>query len=89
LIKVTNQLVAAPVGSNVDIGCDVEASPRAMNSWYRDTGKNIPTKVELHTEYPVPFPFHHCITVCYVISSHPVAMLTDLATKRTQEFTRK
>ena len=39
LIKVSNQLVAAPVGSNVDIGCDVEASPKAMNSWYRDTGK--------------------------------------------------
>ncbi|KAJ4434833.1 hypothetical protein ANN_23404 [Periplaneta americana] len=37
LIKVSNQLVAAPVGSNVDIGCDVEASPKAMNSWYRDT----------------------------------------------------
>lgn len=39
LIKVSNQLVAAPVGSNVDIGCDVEASPKAMNSWFRDTGK--------------------------------------------------
>ena len=41
LIKVSNQLVAAPVGSNVDIGCDVEASPKAMNSWFRDTGKVI------------------------------------------------
>jgi hypothetical protein len=39
LIKVSNQLVAAPVGSNVDIGCDVEASPKAMNSWFRDSGK--------------------------------------------------
>jgi hypothetical protein len=38
-IKVSNQLVAAPAGSNVDIGCDVEASPKAMNSWFRDTGK--------------------------------------------------
>ncbi|KAJ9600320.1 hypothetical protein L9F63_009396, partial [Diploptera punctata] len=41
LIKVSNQLVAAPVGSNVDIGCDVEASPRAMNSWHRDTGEKL------------------------------------------------
>lgn len=39
LIKVSNQLVAAPVGSNVDIECDVEASPKAMNSWFKDTGK--------------------------------------------------
>lgn len=39
LIKVSNQLVAAPVGSNVDIGCDVEASPKAMNSWFRESGK--------------------------------------------------
>nr|CAD7399244.1 unnamed protein product [Timema poppensis] len=36
LIKVSNQLVAAPVGSDVLIQCYVEASPRAMNSWYRD-----------------------------------------------------
>ncbi|KAJ9580318.1 hypothetical protein L9F63_004034 [Diploptera punctata] len=41
LIKVSNQLVAAPVGSNVDIGCDVEASPKAMNSWYKDTGEKL------------------------------------------------
>lgn len=38
-VKVSNQLVAAPAGSNVDIGCDVEASPKAMNSWFRETGK--------------------------------------------------
>ncbi|CAG2053555.1 unnamed protein product [Timema podura] len=38
LIKVSNQLVAAPVGSDVLIQCYVEASPRAMNSWYRDMG---------------------------------------------------
>ncbi|PSN54752.1 hypothetical protein C0J52_20212 [Blattella germanica] len=41
LIKVSNQLVAAPVASNVDIGCDVEASPKAMNSWFRDTGEKL------------------------------------------------
>ncbi|KDR17669.1 Lachesin [Zootermopsis nevadensis] len=41
LIKVPNQLVAAPVGSNVDIGCDVEASPKAMNSWFKETGEKL------------------------------------------------
>ncbi|GLH13012.1 Lachesin [Gryllus bimaculatus] len=37
LIKVSNQLVAAPVTSDVLLECYVEASPKAMNSWYRDT----------------------------------------------------
>nr|CAD7431001.1 unnamed protein product [Timema monikensis] len=41
LIKVSNQLVAAPVGSDVLIQCYVEASPRAMNSWYRDMGEKL------------------------------------------------
>ncbi|XP_033609885.1 lachesin [Cryptotermes secundus] len=40
-VKVSNQLVAAPAGSNVDIGCDVEASPKAMNSWFRETGEKL------------------------------------------------
>ncbi|XP_068082320.1 uncharacterized protein [Anabrus simplex] len=41
LIKVSNQLVAAPVGSDVVIQCYVEASPRAMNSWLKDTGEKL------------------------------------------------
>lgn len=36
--KVSNQLVAAPVGSDVVIQCYVETSPKAMHSWYKDTG---------------------------------------------------
>lgn len=39
LIKVSNQLVAAPLDSDVVIQCYVEASPTAMNSWYRDNGE--------------------------------------------------
>lgn len=39
LIKVSNQLVAAPLDSDVVIQCYVEASPSAMNSWYRDNGE--------------------------------------------------
>lgn len=38
LIKVSNQLVAAPLESDVLIQCYVEASPKAMNSWLRDSG---------------------------------------------------
>ncbi|XP_057333653.1 lachesin [Microplitis mediator] len=41
LIKVTNQLVGAPVNRNVTLQCTVEASPRAMNTWYRDKGDKL------------------------------------------------
>nr|CAD7455883.1 unnamed protein product [Timema tahoe] len=50
LIKVSNQLVAAPVASDVLIQCYVEASPRAMNSWYRDMG----TRSRARSVWPLP-----------------------------------
>ncbi|XP_026467569.1 lachesin-like [Ctenocephalides felis] len=40
-IRVANQLVGAPAGSDVTLQCHVEASPKAMNSWYRDSGDKI------------------------------------------------
>lgn len=39
VIKVTNQLVAAPVNSDVVLQCHVEASPQALNTWHQNTGK--------------------------------------------------
>ncbi|XP_015126699.1 lachesin [Diachasma alloeum] len=41
MIKVTNQLVGAPVNRNVTLQCSVEASPRAMNTWFRDKGEKL------------------------------------------------
>ncbi|XP_065340926.1 lachesin-like [Cloeon dipterum] len=41
MIKVSNQLVAAPAGSDVTVQCYVEASPKAMNSWHRETGEKL------------------------------------------------
>ncbi|XP_046602597.1 lachesin-like isoform X2 [Neodiprion lecontei] len=41
LIKVHTQLVAAPLQSDVLLQCSVEASPRAMNTWYKDTGEKL------------------------------------------------
>ncbi|XP_014486075.1 PREDICTED: lachesin-like [Dinoponera quadriceps] len=41
LIKVTNQLVAAPVNSDVVLQCYVEASPHAMNTWYKDPDEKL------------------------------------------------
>ncbi|XP_011266233.1 lachesin [Camponotus floridanus] len=40
-IKVTNQLVAAPIYSDVVLQCYVEASPHAMNTWYREGGEKL------------------------------------------------
>lgn len=39
VIKVTNQLVAAPVNSDVVLQCHVEASPQALNTWHQNTGR--------------------------------------------------
>lgn len=41
-VKVTNQLVGAPIGSDVELQCYIEASPKAMNSWYREDGTYLP-----------------------------------------------
>ncbi|CAG9862810.1 unnamed protein product [Phyllotreta striolata] len=41
LIRVSNQLVAAPVASDVHVQCYVEASPKAMNHWMRDNGEKL------------------------------------------------
>jgi len=36
--KVPNQLVGAPLGTDVQIECHVEASPKSINYWIKDTG---------------------------------------------------
>ncbi|XP_011632396.2 protein amalgam-like [Pogonomyrmex barbatus] len=52
LIKVTSQLVAAPINSDVLLQCYVEASPHAMNTWHRETGeKLLPSDKYIMSEY--------------------------------------
>ncbi|XP_033228926.1 hemicentin-1-like [Belonocnema kinseyi] len=41
VIKVSNQLVAAPINSSVTLQCSVEASPHAMNTWYKNTSDKL------------------------------------------------
>ncbi|XP_019759361.2 lachesin [Dendroctonus ponderosae] len=41
LISVTNQLLASPIARDVVMQCEVQASPKAMNHWMRDTGEKI------------------------------------------------
>ncbi|RZF39911.1 hypothetical protein LSTR_LSTR017637 [Laodelphax striatellus] len=37
LIQVPNQLVGAPTNTDVTLHCHVEASPKAINYWTRET----------------------------------------------------
>ncbi|KAF7287704.1 lachesin-like isoform X2 [Rhynchophorus ferrugineus] len=41
LIQVPNQLVGAPIYTDVALVCHVEASPKAINYWTRETGEMI------------------------------------------------
>lgn len=39
VIQVPNQLVGAPLGTDVTIECYVESSPKSINYWVKDPGK--------------------------------------------------
>ncbi|XP_050099238.1 uncharacterized protein LOC126579731 [Anopheles aquasalis] len=41
LIQVPNQLVGAPLNTDVTLICNVEASPKAINYWQRENGEMI------------------------------------------------
>ncbi|XP_063994284.1 lachesin-like isoform X1 [Diachasmimorpha longicaudata] len=41
MIQAPNQLVGAPIGTNVTLVCNVEASPKAINYWTRESGEMI------------------------------------------------
>ncbi|XP_017764646.1 PREDICTED: MAM domain-containing glycosylphosphatidylinositol anchor protein 1-like [Eufriesea mexicana] len=41
MVQVPNQLVGAPTGTNVTLICLVEASPKAIHFWTRETGEMI------------------------------------------------
>ncbi|XP_058807657.1 lachesin isoform X2 [Phymastichus coffea] len=43
LIEVPNQLVGAPMGTDVTLSCKVEASPKPINYWTRENGEMIIT----------------------------------------------
>ncbi|XP_066586335.1 lachesin-like [Prorops nasuta] len=48
MIEVPNQLVGAPTGTNVTLLCNVEASPRAINYWIRESGGMIISNSKYH-----------------------------------------
>jgi glutaredoxin 2 len=43
---VPNQLVGAPLNTDVTLVCNVEASPKAINYWQRENGKSMSASVD-------------------------------------------
>lgn len=41
LVQVPNQLVGAPQKTDITLQCYVEASPKSINYWTRESGKYI------------------------------------------------
>ncbi|XP_073832192.1 dpr-interacting protein alpha [Musca autumnalis] len=48
VIQVPNQLVGAPLGTDVQIECHVEAYPKSINYWIKDTGEMIVSSLKYH-----------------------------------------
>ncbi|OAD55796.1 Lachesin [Eufriesea mexicana] len=52
VVKVPNQLLGAPIDSNVLLQCLVEASPQALNTWHHSTGRKLSPNAKYSiTEY--------------------------------------
>lgn len=49
LIQVPNQLVGAPLNTDVTLVCNVEASPKAINYWTRENGECKHKKINNET----------------------------------------
>ncbi|XP_017772621.1 PREDICTED: lachesin-like isoform X3 [Nicrophorus vespilloides] len=50
VIQVPNQLVGAPLATDVTLECFVEASPRAINYWVKKTGEMVITSSKYEVE---------------------------------------
>lgn len=53
VIQVPNQLVGAPLGTDVTLECYVESSPKSINYWVKDPGKSHPSNPPLNPQYPL------------------------------------
>jgi hypothetical protein len=41
VVKVPNQLLGAPLGTNVSLECNVEAFPNTINYWVKNRGEML------------------------------------------------
>ncbi|XP_066154485.1 lachesin-like isoform X1 [Euwallacea fornicatus] len=57
VISVPNQLVGAPLGTDVTLECYVEAFPKSINYWVRDTGEMVisSNKYDVQSDSRSPF----------------------------------
>lgn len=77
LIQVPNQLVGAPINTDVTLQCQVEASPKAINYWTRDTGSwNSYTRMNLSKLHFFNWQWYIacCFRICddFRYGSHPI-----------------
>lgn len=54
LIQVPNMLVGAPLGVDITLVCNVEASPKAINYWQRENGKRAYFLIAFIFDYFAP-----------------------------------
>lgn len=55
LIQVPNMLVGAPLGVDITLVCNVEASPKAINYWQRENGECSQSISSYHAESDISF----------------------------------
>ncbi|XP_056637034.1 lachesin-like isoform X2 [Diorhabda sublineata] len=58
VIHVPNQLVGAPLGTDVTLECNVEAYPKSINYWVRDTGEMVISSSKFDVQVSSKSPFH-------------------------------
>ncbi|XP_018565139.1 lachesin-like [Anoplophora glabripennis] len=63
VIHVPNQLVGAPLGTDVTLECNVEAYPKSINYWVRDTGEMVVSSAKYDVQVVSKSVFHVKMTV--------------------------
>ncbi|CAH1174223.1 unnamed protein product [Phaedon cochleariae] len=63
VIHVPNQLVGAPLGTDVTLECNVEAYPKSINYWVRDTGEMVISSTKHDVRVESKSVFHVKMTV--------------------------
>lgn len=72
LVQVPNQLVGAPVLTDVTLICNVEASPKAINYWQRENGKYPRHYTTRHDFFGLLVCLLHCLFFC--LPAFPISL---------------
>ncbi|XP_045478860.1 lachesin-like isoform X2 [Harmonia axyridis] len=63
VIHVPNQLVGSPIGTDVSLECHIEAFPKSINYWIRDTGEMVVSSYKYDVQTTSKLPFEVKMTV--------------------------